>query len=71
MSTPLTAEIDRLRLVERRLLLALQLARTAIDAALGDRKLEPIVEWAYCRRCETNVPTIDNGETCAHCKLVL
>lgn len=26
---------------------------------------------AYCSRCETFVQTIDDGETCARCKLVL
>ena len=26
---------------------------------------------AYCKRCEEFMPTIDDGETCAHCKLVL
>lgn len=26
---------------------------------------------AWCERCEAFVPTIDNGETCARCKLVL
>lgn len=26
---------------------------------------------AWCERCEAFVPTIDDGETCARCKLVL
>lgn len=28
-------------------------------------------EYPWCQRCEAHVPTIDEGETCAKCKLVL
>lgn len=28
-------------------------------------------EYPWCPRCKTHVPTIDEGETCARCKLVL
>jgi len=33
--------------------------------------LEPHNPDGYCPRCERIVPLIDNGETCAVCKLVL
>lgn len=40
-------------------------------------ELERCLAWAWiervrhCERCERYVATIDNGETCAHCNLVL
>ena len=64
MATPLGAEIDRLRAVNARLTFALQVARAALDAAVTDDR-------AYCPRCEAIVRTIDDGETCGQCKLVL
>lgn len=64
MNTPLGSEIDRLRAVNARLVFALQVARSALDAAVVDDR-------AYCPRCEAIVHTIDDGETCAQCKLVL
>lgn len=32
---------------------------------------KPIEDRAYCPRCEVTVHTIDDGATCASCKLVL
>ena len=28
-------------------------------------------DWGWCYRCQAEVPLIDDGETCGHCKLVL
>lgn len=67
MSGPLgenAVETLRLRQVNARLIFALQVAREVLDAALIDDR-------AYCPRCESIVHTIDDGETCAQCKLVL
>ena len=64
MSTPLGSEIDRLRAVNARLIFSLQVARAALEAAVVDDR-------SYCPRCESIVHTIDDGATCASCKLVL
>ena len=61
-------EAHRLRQVNARLLFALQLARAALDGALQEASSE---QREYCPRCEQVVTTIDDGETCAQCKLVL
>ena len=58
-------ELNRVKAVNARLLFALQVARTALDAALAPD------DRAYCPRCEAVVHTIDDGATCASCKLVL
>lgn len=34
-------------------------------------KLVPVDDRAYCPRCDAIVHTIDDGATCASCKLVL
>lgn len=31
----------------------------------------PVRGWQWCQRCERSQPTMDAGETCAVCKLVL
>lgn len=67
MSGPLgenAVETWRLRQVNARLMFALNVARAALDAALVDDR-------AYCPRCEAIVHTIDEGATCASCRLVL
>jgi len=61
-------EAYRLRQVNARLLFALQLARAALNDAL---QAEASDRREYCPRCEQIVLTIDDGETCAQCKLVL
>ena len=61
-------EAHRLRQVNARLLFALQVARAALDDALQEAASD---QHAYCPRCEQIVLTIDDGETCAQCKLVL
>ena len=60
-------ESYRLRRVNARLLFALQVARAALESALVDG----IDDREYCPRCEDVVHTIDDGATCASCKLVL
>lgn len=62
-------EIDRQRSINARLIYALQCAGVAIDAAL--KQQVGAGDQAYCPRCEMMVATIDDGETCAECKLVL
>lgn len=62
-------EIDRLRALNARLIYALQCGRAAIDSGLGIAFPSP--QPAYCPRCEQVVTTIDDGEACAQCKLVL
>jgi Zn finger protein HypA/HybF involved in hydrogenase expression len=62
-------EAERLRQVNARLLFALQVARAALDAAVTQTEVRP--GWAWCPLCEQVQPTIDDGETCAQCKLVL
>lgn len=67
-------EAHRLREVNTRLIFALQAAREALDAALGGSRpvyALPVYGLAYCPRCDQVVRTIDDGETCAQCKLVL
>jgi hypothetical protein len=61
-------EAHRLRQVNARLLFALQVARASLDDALQEAASE---QREYCPRCEQMVKTIDDGETCAQCKLVL
>lgn len=41
----------------------------ALQIAAANRRLPP--GHAYCPRCDAVGPTIDDGETCARCKLVL
>lgn len=41
----------------------------ALDIAAANRRLP--AGYAYCPRCDIPGPTIDDGATCAHCKLVL
>lgn len=60
-------EAHRLRQVNARLLFALQVAHTALEAAL----VEPIERREFCPRCEQLVRLTDDGEACAQCKLVL
>ena len=78
-------EINRLLAVNRALLNACQHALAAID--MYPERAHPMTasevimrdavraaedpRWAYCPRCEAVVRTIDDGETCASCKLVL
>ena len=67
MSAP-RSEVKRLRAVNSRLIFSLQIARAALDDALQEQASK---QRAYCPRCEQVVRTIDDGETCAQCKLVL
>ena len=60
-------EAHRLRQVNARLLFALRVAQTALEAALVDG----VDDRAYCPRCDCIVHTIDDGATCASCRLVL
>lgn len=41
----------------------------ALHIAAANRRLPP--GEAYCPRCDITGPTIDDGETCARCKLVV
>lgn len=45
----------------------------AIDRLCGDPDLaiRMIIHWGYCDRCRDWGPRIDEGETCAKCKLVV
>lgn len=44
----------------------------ALDQLSGDPDvaLRMVVHWGYCDRCRDWGPRIDEGDTCAHCKLV-
>jgi hypothetical protein len=61
-------ELARVQAVNARLIFALQIARASLDDALQAATSD---QRAYCPRCEQVVTTIDDGETCAQCKLVL
>lgn len=63
-----SSEVKRLRAVNLRLIFSLQIARAALDDAVQERASK---QRAYCPRCESIVRTIDDGETCGQCKLVL
>ena len=71
MSTPLGNEIDRIRAVNDRLMVALRIAHSAIEAALAAEVHNPDNGFGYCPRCGGVVRLIDDGETCCQCKLVL
>lgn len=61
-------ELARVLEVNKRLILALTIARAGLDDALQESASD---QRAYCPKCEQVVLTIDDGETCAQCKLVL
>ena len=64
----LQAEIDRLRAVNRRLIFTLTVARAALEE-FGTTVIPD--GMAYCPRCDNIVYTVDDGATCAACRLVL